>query len=276
MSEIVPVPIAEKPSNEAARAAKVERMGIAGLDKNQDLTVFGEVAKSIVGCDFVFINVSDAENQYTTCSVGLAFDPTEGKPREETICQWAMCSNEPMIVPDLNEDERFAGTESAVVMGVKFYAGFPLVTPEGFHLGVMCLVGLQRVDMSDDQIRLMKNLARAVTTQLLSYGDLNEVNAGRFSNAMVKFKNRVEGATLDDLSAFLAFCNTGTAGVEAITRLSEKGLLEEGASGTVLSQQGRKLQKDMNISNESLRIITSPISSNSNEIDDLLSSLEDM
>ena len=63
---------------------------------------------------------------------------------------------------------------------------------------------------------------------------------------------------------------------EAIARLSEKGLLEEGASGTVLSQQGRKLQKDMNISNESLRIITSPISSNSNEIDDLLSSLEDM
>ena len=59
MSEIVPMPVAARPSNDAQRAEKVKRLGIAGLDQNDDLSVFGEVAKSIVGCDFVFINVSD-------------------------------------------------------------------------------------------------------------------------------------------------------------------------------------------------------------------------
>ena len=123
-------------------------------------------------------------------------------------------------------------------MGVKFYAGFPLVTPEGFHLGVMCLVGLQRVDMSDEQIRLMKNLARAVTTQLLSYGDLNEVNAGRFSNAMVKFKNRVEGATLDDLSAFLAFCNTGAASAGRFPVSAKKACLRKAQAAQCCRSRG--------------------------------------
>ena len=275
MTDVLPMPIAVFPANETQRAEKVKRLGIAGLDQNDDLSVFGEVAKSIVGCDFVFINVSDDKNQYTTCAVGGEVDASQGTPREETICQWSMCSNEPSIYPDINEDDRFKGTAPTTI-GVIYYAGFPLITPEGFHLGVMCLVGGTRIDMTDEQINLMKNLAKAVTTHLLNYGDLNEINAGRFSKAMTKFRVQVENATLDDLSDFLTFCNSESLAADKLQNLSDKGLFDLVDGEYVLSTRGKDVKKDMNMSNEKLKVLKSPVSAESNDLDEMLNNLEDM
>ena len=276
MSEVRPMPAAERPNNEVLRAEKVKRLGIAGLDQNDDLSVFGEVAKSIVGCDFVFINVSDDKYQYTTCAIGAGnVDAAQGTPREETICQYAMCSNEPSIYPDINQEEKFRDTAPTNI-GVTFYAGFPLITPEGYHLGVMCLVGGTRIDLTDEQINLMKNLAKAVTTHLLNFGELNEINAGRFSRAMTKFRTHLENATLDDLSDFLMFCNLEIVTSNRLPNLVKKGLLEFENGEYVLSAKGKFVKKDMNMSNEKLKVLKSPVSGKNTDIDHMLSNLEDM
>jgi hypothetical protein len=58
--------------------------------------------------------------------------------------------------------------------------------------------------------------------------------------------------------------------------LSDKGLFELVDGEYVLSPKGKNVKKGMNMSNEKLKVLKSPVSAESNDLDDMLSNLEDM
>jgi PAS domain-containing protein len=49
---------------------------------------------------------------------------------------------------------------------VRFYAGAPLITPEGFRIGTLCVIDSVPRKISHDQIKSLQALARQVVGQL--------------------------------------------------------------------------------------------------------------
>ncbi|MGE8561954.1 MAG: AI-2E family transporter [Acinetobacter sp.] len=82
-----------------------------------------------------------------------------GIPREESICTHLVYQNEALIIEDINRDPRFTHNPELNKNKIKFYAGVPLRTKQGWVLGSLCILDKQVRQMSDDDLILLNQLA---------------------------------------------------------------------------------------------------------------------
>jgi GAF domain-containing protein len=89
-------------------------------------------------------------------------------PRDATICSFALLYDQVLVVPDTRQDEQFACNPFVQSEpGVRFYAGAPLVTHDGFNLGTLCLLDSQPRDtLSAEQQTILADLAAMVVDEL--------------------------------------------------------------------------------------------------------------
>ena len=87
--------------------------------------------------------------------------------RTISFCAHAIKERDLFIIPDTSADERFR--DNPLVTGdlhIRFYAGAPLVTPDGHALGTLCVVDRVTRTLSPAQIDALDALRRQVESQL--------------------------------------------------------------------------------------------------------------
>lgn len=112
--------------------------------------------------------VTLAEERHTRAEVvsGLGL-PSEAVPRDLSFCGQAIQHTDLLIVPDASLDARFAGNPMvAFPPHIRFYAGAPLITPDGHALGTLCVFDRVPRDLSATQQTALRVLSRQVVAQL--------------------------------------------------------------------------------------------------------------
>lgn len=146
--------------NEADRIAALERYGI--LDSHSE-TIFDcitQAAAEICETPIALISLVDPDRQWFKSRVGL--------DAQETLRQYAFCSHtfqnpqEIMEVEDATLDERFHDNPLVTDNpNIRFYAGKPLVTPDGHALGTLCVIDRKAKILTNAQRRSLNHLAEA-------------------------------------------------------------------------------------------------------------------
>ncbi len=152
------------PSNEAERLAALKKYHILDTETEQSYDDITVLAAHICQVPIAMISLVDEARQWFKSKVGVEQKET---PREVAFCAHAILQRKPFIVRDAQKDRRFAG--NSLVTGephVRFYAGFPLINPEGLALGTLCVVDRKPRRLSADQLKAMGSLARQVMTLL--------------------------------------------------------------------------------------------------------------
>ena len=197
-----PAPI---PSNENRRLEAVRKTGVMDVANEELFLIYTELAKEISNMPVSYTGLIDEERQYMLCHIGLPEDGTDSAPRENTFCQFALNSTDPIIVEDCSKDERFKN--HPVVTGdpfVKFYGGFPLVTQGGLILGTLCVVDTELGSKLDEnQISLIQKLAARLAHQLETQGDQREITASRAIDMLKVVDKHNPGMTIKDTISFL-------------------------------------------------------------------------
>ena len=88
--------------------------------------------------------------------------------RETSFCAHAIVGRDPMVVPDALLDERFA--DNPLVAGgprVRFYAGQPLILPDGSCVGTLCLIDVRPREIAQRDLDLLGDLGHLVRRELL-------------------------------------------------------------------------------------------------------------
>lgn len=158
------MPAAALPINEAERIAALERYGILDTlpeTEYDDLTL---LASQICGAPISLISLVDSQRQWFKSRHGVDIDES---PRAISFCAHAIHGESVFEVPDATLDERFR--DNPLVTGehhVRFYAGAPLITPDGLKLGTLCVIDRQPRQLNNAQRHALTALARQVVTLL--------------------------------------------------------------------------------------------------------------
>ena len=133
------------------------------------------LASQICGTPMALITLVDDSRQWFKSRLGIGVNET---PRSISFCSRAIEQPDLFVIPDTLEDRRFC--DNPLVRGephVRFYAGAPLITPEGHALGTLCVADRVPRDLTSDQVEALLALKRQVETQLELRRNLIELEA---------------------------------------------------------------------------------------------------
>jgi len=123
-----------------------------------------KVAAHIAGVPMALVTLIDTDRQWFKARYGLE---STGTTRESSFCGHAVASGARLVVDDLHLDERFA--DNPLVLGepkVRFYAGMPLRTPDGYVLGTLCTLDSIPRHLSEEQLGMLDLLAQQAVALL--------------------------------------------------------------------------------------------------------------
>jgi PAS domain S-box-containing protein len=123
-----------------------------------------KLAAQICGAPYAAITFVDGTRQFLKAKVGFADGVA---PDRSGFCSHAVRQSGPFIVPDATQDERFASNR--LVTGadqVRFYAGMPLMTAEGYILGTLCVFDRTPRQLTKEQADALMALGSEVITEL--------------------------------------------------------------------------------------------------------------
>jgi two-component sensor histidine kinase len=142
--------------------------GYAVLDTpaEPDFDDIVHIAAHVCAAPIALVSLVEKDRQWFKARVGIDAGET---PISQSVCALGLARDELLIIPDLTTDPRTeANTLVTEDPHLRFYAGAPLITPQGVAIGMLCVIDtVPRPDgLTPDQRHILASLARQVIGQL--------------------------------------------------------------------------------------------------------------
>jgi anti-sigma regulatory factor (Ser/Thr protein kinase) len=201
------------PVDEQARLAALRRYRILDTDPERAFDDLTMLASHICGTPMALITLIDEDRQWFKSEVGVGIRETE---RSIAFCTHAITQPGIMEVPDARDDDRFRHNPMVVgVPHIRFYAGAPLITPDGHGLGTLCVVDTKPRRLTAEQAQALDALRRQAQAQLELRHNLFELEAALAARDRAEAEQTALVAQLraslekvDKLSALIPFTST--------------------------------------------------------------------
>lgn len=175
---------APKPKNEAKRLKVLWQYDVLDTVPEEVFDDLTELAATICGAPIALISLVDENRQWFKSRVGTTLRETH---RDVSFCAHTIMGQDLFIVPDAAHDARFKHNPLVTKNPkIRFYAGAPLITPDGHALGSLCVIDKVPRELRRDQQLALKTLARLVMTQLELRRHAKELHARNLAEARLK------------------------------------------------------------------------------------------
>jgi sigma-B regulation protein RsbU (phosphoserine phosphatase) len=153
------------PVDEALRLEAVRRYEILDTPADGTFDRITRLAARIFDVPIAIVSIVDADRIWFKSHHGLPDVHETG--RDPGLCASAILQNEPWVVTDAGRDPRtLANPLVASGLGLRFYVGIPLTTPDGFNLGTLCVIDQQPRTVTTDEVDSLQDLAALVVDEL--------------------------------------------------------------------------------------------------------------
>ncbi len=157
------------PPDEEARIQSLRSYEILDTAADAHFDGITRLAALALDAPIALISLVDRDRQWFKSRYGLA---TEQTGRDVSFCGHAIEARATLVVPDATDDLRFV--DNPLVSGdphVRFYAGVPLMSPDGHMLGTLCAIDRKPRELTPMQRETLELLA----TQVMALLELRRV-----------------------------------------------------------------------------------------------------
>lgn len=152
-------------AREAARLAVLESFQIVDTPREERFDRLTRLASGVFKAPISLVTLVSGERQWFKSSVGVG--DLEHTARSVSFCTYAIQDPSVMVVEDAREDARFAG--NPLVTGppfIRFYAGAPILTRDGFALGTLCVIDTAPRQFDETARSMLADMAAIVMDEL--------------------------------------------------------------------------------------------------------------
>lgn len=207
------------PINDKTRVEKLQSYNVLDTEMEPIFDEITNTAAAICNTKISLISLVDESRQWFKSKCGLEAPET---PRDISYCGHAIMSDEIFIVEDAEFDERFCDNPLFLnEPNVRFYAGAPLVAPDGQRIGTLCVIDNEKKSLEQHQILALKSLAKQVINilELRKSNELIENQNKRFEKIL---DNMIDGIVIHNNDGLVTDFNNQALN---ILELSESQLL---------------------------------------------------
>ena len=151
------------PEEEPARLEALRDCRVLDTPPEELFDQTARLAAYLCGTPIALIGFIDETRQWFKSRVGWDYPEI---PREHSICGQTILRPELMVISDAALDERFFNGPMVTRAGIRFYAGAPLLTKEGYALGTLCVMDRLPRELPTPHKEALLTLARLVAAQL--------------------------------------------------------------------------------------------------------------
>lgn len=156
--------ISERPKLEEMRLLDLQLYDILDSPEEQEFDDLRELAAQICDCPVSLITLIDRDRQWFKSRQGIEETETS---RDLSFCSHAILGDELMVIEDTLKDERFFNNPYVTgEANIRFYAGAPIISPNGQNLGTVCVFDQQPRKLNEQQLRALEILSKQVTKLL--------------------------------------------------------------------------------------------------------------
>ncbi|KXI28051.1 GAF domain-containing hybrid sensor histidine kinase/response regulator [Paraglaciecola hydrolytica] len=156
--------VAPPTDNEEARLKALLDYDILDTEEERVFDELAQLASEICETPIALISLVDPKRQWFKASVGLDAKET---PRDIAFCAHAIHQQNLFEVEDALQDPRFFDNPLVTNKpNVRFYAGTPLITPEGLAIGTLCAIDHKPKKLNEFQANALAILGRNVISQM--------------------------------------------------------------------------------------------------------------
>src|ERR1700742_2551138 len=151
-------------AREQDRLAALDNYDVLDTPPEEAFDRITRLVRSIFGVSMSTVTLIDGHRQWFKSQAGM---PNTESGRGSSICNAAIQSSRPLVIPDTHQDQRFA--DNPCVTGapfIRFYAGVQLRSPDGHTVGTLCAMHNQPMAFDSAQLAILADLAKTVTSEL--------------------------------------------------------------------------------------------------------------
>ncbi len=152
------------PLDETQRLLSLHSLRILDTPSEERYDRITRMAKRLFDVEVCLVSLVDSDRQWFKSKQGLEACETS---REISFCGHAILDDQPFVVNDAAGDPRFA--DNPLVTGdphIRFYAGYPIKSPDGHRIGTLCLIDPQPRDFGADDTETLRDLAAMVEDEV--------------------------------------------------------------------------------------------------------------
>lgn len=147
---------------EAARLSALRQLNLLDTPPSESFDRITRMASVLFDLPIAAVSLTDRDRQWFKSRVGI--DHRE-IPRFKACCGEVADTSAVLVVNDLLASTDYRDSHLAA-SGIRFYAGAPLITSDGYTLGAMCVLGEEPREVSAQEQRSLKDLAAMVMAQI--------------------------------------------------------------------------------------------------------------
>lgn len=147
---------------EAARLLALQQLGLLETSPNESFDRITRMASQLFDLPIAAVSLTDHDRQWFKSRVGVDHVSI---PRDKAPCSQVAERREFLVIPDMLTDPCYHDCVLAQ-SGIRFYAGAPLTTRDGFGLGAMCVLGTAPREITPRESAALSDLAAMVMSQI--------------------------------------------------------------------------------------------------------------